>query len=241
MPRDRGRLGGILMKSVHVLLVAAMVLALSMGIVAEMPRQNPQQPAKPPQSDPDFSGAHKPLFSPEDKVKEANELTKTVAARLPNSSSNAPIPHKNFIDDYVFARMERDHIPHAPLSSDEEFLRRVYLDATGFLPSADKVRSFKKDMDSNKRDKLIDELVGSEEFLDQWAYHWEELLRISNASTHQWNKQWLRVDRPYNEVFFDLVTPTSKFTEGYPTGSSLYDAVSYLSTRCNFWMDPDDY
>jgi hypothetical protein len=217
-----------------------MVLALAIGVVAEMPQQSPPPPTK-PQSDPDFSGAHKALFDTEDKVKEANELTKTVAAGLPNTPSNAPVPHKNFIDDYVFAKMERDHIPHAPLSSDEEFLRRAYLDATGFLPSVDKVRSFKKDTDPDKRDKLVDELVGSEEFLDQWAYHWEELLRISNSSTHLWNKQWLRVDRPYNEVFFDMVTPTSKFTEGYPTGSSLYDAVSYLSTRCNFWMDPDDY
>src|SRR5438552_15026857 len=144
------------MRSIHILLAAAMVLGLTIGIVAEMPRQNPPQPAKPPQSDPDFNGAHKPLFSPEDKVKEANELTKTVAAGLPNTSSNAPIPHKNFIDDYVFARMERDHIPHAALSTDEEFLRRVYLDAQGCLRSADTVRPFKKDIDCNQRDKLID-------------------------------------------------------------------------------------
>src|SRR5438093_6748741 len=228
------------MKPAKLVVMVAMVLGLSIAVIAKLPQQNQPQPSK-PQSDPDFNGAHKPLFSPDDKVKEANDLTKTVAAGLPNTSSSGPVPRKNFIDDLVFARMERDHIPHAPLSSDEEFLRRTYLDATGLLPTADKVRSFKTDTDPNKRDKLIDELIGSEEFLDQWAYHWEELLRISSGPVHQWTKQWLKVDRPYNEVFYDLVTPTSKHTGGFPTATSIYDAVSYLSTRCNFWMDPDDY
>jgi len=228
------------MKAAKLVLIGAMVLGLSLTIAAQLPQQDQPKPAR-EQSDPDFNGAHQGLFSTEDKAKEATELTKTVAAGLPNTSSSEPIPHKNFVDDYVFARMERDHIPHAPLSTDEEFLRRAYLDATGFLPTAEKVRSFKKDTDLNKRDKLIDELIGSEEFLDQWAYHWEELLRISSGSVHQWTKQWLKVDRPYNEVFYDLVTPTSKHTAGFPTATSIYGAVSYLSTRCNFWMDPDDY
>ncbi len=183
------------MKPARLVLIAATILSLSMAIVAELPQQDRPQPSK-PQSDPDFNQAHQGLFTTEDKVKDASDLTKRVAAGLPNTVSSAPVPHKNFIDDYVFARMERNHIPHAPLSTDEEFLRRAYLDATGFLPTADKVRSFKRDADPNKRDKLIDELVGSEEFLDQWAYHWEELLRINNGAVHQWDKLWLKLDRP---------------------------------------------
>src|SRR5262245_53859231 len=99
------------MKSANFIPVAVIVLGLTLGVIAEMPRQTQAQPAK-PQSDPDLNRAHKALLSPEDKVKEANELTKTVAAGLPDTSSNAFVPHKNFIDDYVFAKMERDHIPH---------------------------------------------------------------------------------------------------------------------------------
>src|SRR5215510_8932294 len=185
------------MRAAKLILISAMVLCLSLVVTARLRQQDPPQPGK-PQSDPDFNGAHQGLLSTEDKVKEATDLTKAVAAALPNSASAGPVPHKNFVDDFIFARMERDKIPHAPLSSDEEFLRRAYLDATGFLPTADKVRSFKADTDPNKRDKLVDQLIGSEEFLDQWAYHWEELLRISGGPVHQWTKQWLKVDRPYN-------------------------------------------
>ena len=55
--------------------------------------------------------------------------------------------------------MERDNIPHAQLSSDEEFLRRVFLDLTGRLPEPDRVRSFVEESDLDKRYKLIDELT----------------------------------------------------------------------------------
>lgn len=114
------------MKPARLVLIGATILALSISIVAELPQQDQAQPSK-PQSDPDFNKAHQGLFTTEDKVKEATDLTKRVAAGLPNAASPAavPVPHKNFIDDYVFARMERNHIPHAPLSSDEEFLTRL--------------------------------------------------------------------------------------------------------------------
>src|SRR5207244_3471008 len=108
----------------------------------------------------------------EDKAKEASRLTEAVAAALPDAgSSTAPISRKNFIDEHIFGRIERDKIPHAPLAGDEEFLRRAYLDATGLLPTPDQVRSFLSDTNPNKRDKLIDSLIGSEEFTDEWAYH----------------------------------------------------------------------
>ena len=122
------------MKPAKLVLIGAMVIGSSLAIVAQLPQENRPQPEK-PQSDPDFNQAHQGLFTTDDKVKEATDLTKRVAAGLPNTVSSGPVPHKNFIDDFVFARMERNQIPHAPLSTDEEFLRRAYLDATGFLPT----------------------------------------------------------------------------------------------------------
>ena len=70
----------------------------------------------------------------------------------------ADIPRRNFIDEHVFGKMERDKIPHALPATDTEFLRRVTLDLTGRLPSSDDVRKFIADQDPGKRDKLIDSL-----------------------------------------------------------------------------------
>ena len=98
--------------------------------------------------------AHGQLLSGQDKAKEASRLKQAVASAFQGGVPSAPIPRKNFVDELIFGRMERDNIPHAPLSNDEDFLQRASLDATGLLPTAEKVRSFLADTDPNKRDEL---------------------------------------------------------------------------------------
>jgi len=230
------------MKRGNLVLMVTMLFILSLVVYARLPQQNPsQQPSA--QGDQDrIEAAHGKLLSGEDKAKEASRLTEAVAPALPQTAaSTAPVPRKTFVDEFIFGKMERDKIPHAPIAGDEEFLRRAYLDATGLLPTPEEARSFLKNTDPNKRDKLIDSLIGSEAFTDEWAYHYGELLRTRLAPFHTWTKQWLKVDRPYNEVFADLVTPTTKNAKGFPTALTFYDPIGYIANRCGLWTDPDDY
>src|SRR5882762_2418886 len=194
------------MKRGNLALMIMAVICLSLLVSAQGPQTNPPTPA---QSQEDrIEAAHGKLLSNEDRAKDASRLTEAVAPALRDAgTSTAPIPRKNFIDEHIFGRIERDKIPHAPLAGDEEFLRRAYVDAIGFLPTPEKIRSFVADTDLNKRDKLIDSLIGTEEFADQWAYYYGELFRTRAASFHYWTKTWLKVDRPYNEVFADMMTP----------------------------------
>jgi hypothetical protein len=203
----------------------------------------PQQPAATQQVDQDrIEAAHGALISGKDNAADASRLTQTVAAVLPDTAAAyAPVARKNFVDEHIFGRIERDKIPHAPVAADAEFLRRAYLDAIGLLPTADQVRAFLADPDPNKRDKLIDSLIGTDEFTDQWAYHYDELLRTRMAPFHVWTKQWLKVDRPYNEVFYDLVTVSTKSMVGQPVATGFYDTVGYIANRCITWYDADDY
>ena len=60
------------------------------------------------------------------------------------------------------------------------FASRVYLDATGMLPSSDAVRKFIDNTDPQKRDKVIDSLIGTEEFAEQWAWFFGALFRLNN-------------------------------------------------------------
>src|SRR5262249_36064246 len=149
-------------------LMATVVSCLTLVLTAQ------QSPKAPPQGqgqvDQDrIEAAHSELLNAKDKAAEASKLTEAVAPALPGAgASSTPIPRKNFIDEHIFGRIERDNIPHAPLAGDEEFLRRVYVDTVGFLPTPEKIRSFVADTDPNKRDKLIDSLIGTEEFADQW-------------------------------------------------------------------------
>jgi hypothetical protein len=180
--------------------------------------------------------AHRGIFLPKpDPEGDAARFTQQVSASLPGAGSTARIERKNLIDQHLFGRMERDGVPHAPLSSDEEFVRRVYLDATGQLPSAELVRKFLADRNPRKRDLLIDTLIGSEEFAEQWGWLWGDLFRVLGRSGdgnqghlfHFWNKEWLRSDRPYNEVVHDLFIASAKSHSAIPAtnliGRNSYD------------------
>jgi uncharacterized protein DUF1549 len=84
------------------------------------------------------------LSKPEQRWQEISKVTARVASRREVSVSE-PMPRNNFIDEYIFGRMERDGIRPAPITDDQEYVRRVYLDLTGRIPSAEQVRSFIND------------------------------------------------------------------------------------------------
>ncbi|MBK9313600.1 MAG: DUF1549 domain-containing protein [Acidobacteria bacterium] len=94
------------------------------------------------------------------------------------------MPRKNFIDDILFARMERDNIMSAEVCSDEEFVRRAWLDITGRIPAPENVTAFLADSNPNKRDALVDSLVGSPEYVDKWTMFFSDLFKVTARSTN---------------------------------------------------------
>src|SRR5262245_56408321 len=126
-----------------------------------------------------FPGEHADeKLNPQRPDKQVSELTSSVAAKLPHTDANGQkIAIRNLIDRHLFDAMERDGIPHAPLANDYEFCRRVYLDLTGRIPTTDQLKAFVTNTDPNKRDKLIDELIESQAWVDHWRYWYDDLVR----------------------------------------------------------------
>jgi hypothetical protein len=163
-----------------------------------------------------FADAHAPLFAPP-KSNDAGALTQKVAGSLPKSPG-APldVPSRGFIDKFIFAKMQRDGVPHAPLATDYEFLRRVSLDLTGRIPSSDEVRAFTADPDPAKRGKLIEKLLASDAYVDKWAYFFMDLFRANGKMGrgqnlfHYWMKENLAVDRPYDDVARSIIAAAGK-------------------------------
>ena len=147
--------------------------------------------------------------------------------------------------DAIWARAGQDEInpknPHAPLAKDNEFVRRVYLDATGLLPTPAQVRDFVASKDPNKRDKLIDSLIGNDDFADQWAWFWSDLFQARNDSFAYWFKQNLKVDRPYNEVFADLVGASATKNASMIPAWAIYSQSLYNALRATTATDQDNY
>src|SRR5258708_36425173 len=72
----------------------------------------------------------------------------------------------NFIDDYIFGKMTTDGVAPAPITSDAEFLRRASLDLTGRIPAPGSVDDFLQNGSGDKRTALVDQLMASNEFVD---------------------------------------------------------------------------
>ncbi len=140
------------------------------------------------------------------------------------------VPEHNFVDQHVNAKLRRMKILPSDLTSDAEFARRVFLDLTGLPPGPEKVRAFLADSTPSrtKREKLIDELLGSPEFLDFWANKWADLLQCNSENLGQksvwlyrnWIRQQLADNVPYDRFVRTLLTAKGSSYEN--------PAVNYL-------------
>src|SRR6266700_1150576 len=142
----------------------------------------------------------------------------------------ADVPENNFIDQHVNAKLRKMKILSSDLCTDAEFLRRVSLDLTGMPPKAEQVRAFLADKspDKEKREKLIDELLASNAYVEFWANKWSDLLQCNSESLGQkavWlYRDWIRRNVARN-------TPWDKFVRSLLTAQgSCYEnpAANYL-------------
>jgi hypothetical protein len=121
----------------------------------------------------------------------AADTEKVSAGRVKYSPARAPrqgsfisdIPHRNYIDDFIFGKMQQAGIPHAPLADDAEFFRRVNLDLTGRIPSAEAVRAFLASDASTKRNDVIRDLTGGADCTDKLTMYYGDLLKAAVTDT----------------------------------------------------------
>ncbi len=117
------------------------------------------------------------------------------------------VPRRNLIDEHVFAKLRKFHILPSELSSDEEFLRRICLDVAGRLPPPARVREFLADPDPKKRDKLIETLLDSPEYVEYWTFRFADIFRVGDgnrglaiASYWEWVHDGIANNKPYDQM-----------------------------------------
>ena len=119
------------------------------------------------------------------------------------------VERRNFIDDFVFEKLQKFNIIPSPLSRDEEFLRRVCLDLTGTLPPPQRVREFLASRNLRKRDELIETLLSSPEYVDYWGFFFSDLMRVTSTSVgspsltkayEDWIINSIAANKPYDKM-----------------------------------------
>jgi hypothetical protein len=125
-------------------------------------------------------------------------------------------PEANYVDQHVFAKLKLMSIAPSDLCTEDEFVRRAYLDCVGRLPTGDEVKAYLADKTPTKRDLLIDKLVDLPEFADFWALKWADVLRSSRKTIQEkgsygfqaWLRGHFRRNTPVDEIVRELVTAT---------------------------------
>jgi hypothetical protein len=154
-----------------------------------------------------------------------------VAVPRPGPAVRVPDAGSHFIDKLVFAKLRTLNVAPSNLCDDAEYLRRVFLDVIGVLPTPAEARAFLADRRADKRSRLVDELLERPEYADYWALQWADLLRVDRQALgrkrsyayYQWLRQNLSHNRPYDEWVRELVTAEGLLNESAP--ASFYKAV----------------
>src|SRR5438105_9939624 len=112
------------------------------------------------------------------------------------SAARAQTPLHQRIDQGIAAGKPDFETQAAPLASDADFLRRLYLDLTGTIPTAAEARAFLMDRSPTKRQRLIDRLLASPEYARHLATVFDVLLMERRPDKHVTRAQWLDYLRP---------------------------------------------
>ncbi len=152
-----------------------------------------------------------------------------LAHAFPNVTQN------NYVDEWVFSKLKRLNIEPSGLSSDEHFLRRIYLDTVGLLPTQKEAEEFLDSKEPAKRARLIDALLQRPEFSEYWALKYTELFRAGTREAgpkgariiYEWVKQSFLENKPYDKMVTELLLSQGAHLWG-PGPSSFYN-VSFDS------------
>lgn len=117
------------------------------------------------------------------------------------------------IDKLVNAQLANKNVKPLPRTTDEVFLRRVYLDLIGRIPTLEEIQSFQAQKSSDKREKLVKSLIGSEGYLSHQYSFWADLLRVTTRLQNRypgqayidWIKQSLRDNKPYDKFVSEML------------------------------------
>jgi hypothetical protein len=130
----------------------------------------------------------------------------------------------NFVDGPVFAKLRKLNVTPSDLCDDADFLRRVYLDVIGTLPTAAEARRFLAERRPDRRSRLVDALLERPEYADFWALQWADLLRVDRAELghkhayayYRWLRDGFAANKPLDRFARELVTAEGPLGECGP-------------------------
>jgi hypothetical protein len=152
----------------------------------------------------------------------------------------------NFVDELASQKFRELGIEPSPICDDATFLRRVFLDSIGTMPSVEETLAFLQSQEPKKREQLVDRLLGltgnpnldiyNESYAAYWTLKWSDLIRnTSNQlgeqgmwAMHNWIRDSFRQNKPFDKFVRELVTGKGSI---YSNGPANYFRINNNSSE----------
>ena len=135
------------------------------------------------------------------------------------------------VDQLVEGGLKKAGQSPNPLASDEQFVRRVYLDIAGRIPTREETMAFLADTSLSKRAKVIDKLLDSDGYKSHLFNYLADMLRMADVAqkarfyTYQdWLKEKINQNAPWDQIVHEMMSASGKLLENGATGYLLRDA-----------------
>ncbi len=146
-------------------------------------------------------------------LEQVRSVQLTFVEHDPAYQFRGPTP-ANLVDTHIFAKQQALQLQPAAVCADEAYLRRIYLDVLGILPTPEEAQRFLDSRAADKRDKLIDELLERDEFATYWALKWADVMRGNRTTIslrgvhglHRYLVDHFAEDRPLTELAKEILT-----------------------------------
>ena len=137
-----------------------------------------------------------------------------------SDSSRAEMSVVEFVDSMIQQGYDDNEVTSSPQATDEEFLRRIYLDVIGRIPTMQEAEAYLADENPRKKGILIDELLDSPDYVRHFTTVWTnhsigrgQTRRVSRKGMTKFYRETFARNRPWDEVVIDLVTAEGHFEE----------------------------
>src|ERR1043165_3569212 len=147
----------------------------------------------------------------------------------------------NEIDRFILMRLRAENVEPSPICTDFEFVRRVYVDVVGVIPTGDEVKAFLNDKSADKRARLVEKLLrDTERYADHWEVMWGDWVREHSVakrkegtvqgSYREWLRQALKSNMPYDKFARNLILASGKPDENGAVNFYIRDQQNRVET-----------
>src|SRR5581483_8008662 len=182
-----------------------------------------------------------------------------------------PAPHtkdskwaETKIDSFILAKLEENKLKPSPTADRAALVQRVYVDLVGYKPSYEEVQAFVNDKSPKAYENLVDRLIASPHYGEQWGRHWMDVARYGEDNNtgeatntpypyawryRDWIIESLNKDVPYDrfvklQLAADEITGTSRDDEralAYLGAAQIYHKDQRLSADVIYGFLTDDW